>query len=269
MSLFKILVLTAVASLALLAQTSVSKAQDACEIIHRYEAQCGNLDPDTCIRYRQGFDYWNNAEHRVAWNDFYNLCGQDTSRDSHECVAYLGIADRCTPSVEAQPEPVMAYQQPPQYQVAEPGPEPAMIYQQPIQYQVLQPGPEPAVVHREPIQYQVCCQIAQQPQAEPAAEPVENPVMPVENPVAPAAPVRAPSIPEGPEGVLTENDIQNGGNPVSGKVVNEVGGSFQMSGAGCSFQGPQQGNFPAGAWTIFLAAFALLGRKRICISRRR
>jgi len=82
---------------------------DACTKIHTYESYCGNLKPDTCIQYREGFDYWHNAEQKRAWDEFYELCGQDVSRDSHDCIAYLNIGASCESTVEARPAPVEAY----------------------------------------------------------------------------------------------------------------------------------------------------------------
>lgn len=95
-------------------------ASESCAIIHKYESFCGNLEPQTCVTYRQGFNYWGNAEHKKAWDDFFQLCGQDSERDSHECVAYLGIEASCRPTVEPQPPPVMAYNNSEPVSLAEP-----------------------------------------------------------------------------------------------------------------------------------------------------
>lgn len=99
-----------------------ASASESCEIIHKYESFCGNLEPQTCVTYRQGFNYWGNAEHKKAWDDFFRLCGEDSERDSHECVAYLGIEASCRPTVEPQPPPVMAYNEPETLSLAVPQP---------------------------------------------------------------------------------------------------------------------------------------------------
>ena len=289
----KILTLASILSMSFFVP-SVSKAQSpqspelACDIIHRYEAFCGNLDPDACVRYRQGFDYWNNTEHRRVWDDYYQLCGQDTTRHSHECVEYLGISAQCTPSVEAPPEPVNAYQAPMQYRVADPAPQVAVAYREPIQYRVAEAEPTVAVAYREPIQYQVCCQV-ERPQAEQPAAPVGGPTVEVpgdpeavpsqpSNPIVgtPSSPQTPPSggpaIADGPQvsvaigardaGDSPHGDEAPGQEIISGKVTNGVGGSFQMSGAGCSFQGQTNADLAPAAWILFAVTLGLLRRKR-------
>lgn len=78
-------------------------ANQSCAVIHRYESYCRYLSPESCLQYIAGFDYWHNAEHQAAWDDFFHLCGEDPRRDPRACIAYLGIGDTCAPSVEAPP----------------------------------------------------------------------------------------------------------------------------------------------------------------------
>lgn len=261
MSCFKLLFLSLIASFSFIsgsmAQTP-SSAEAACEVIHRYESYCGNLSPDACFRYRQGFDYSGNAEQRQAWDDYFNLCGQDVSRYSHQCVAYLGIASECIPSVEAPLEP-------------------AVRYEQPTQYQVIDPVPV-SVAYERPLEYQVCCQ---SPAATPTAipvtpSPVESPSVelptdhvpgPADSPIAAtpaptALPIAEPSIPDGPAGAIAEDDADEEREFVPGKVTNSAPSFFQMSGTGCSLQSQASRSFQSVEWLALVAALAILASRR-------
>lgn len=95
----------------------------ACTTIKKYESLCRHLGPQDCVRFREGFDYWNNPEHKQAWDAFFQLCGEDPDRNSHACIAFLGIGDSCISTVPPPPPEVTAYREPLVFTVREPVPQ--------------------------------------------------------------------------------------------------------------------------------------------------
>ncbi len=73
-----------------------------CNVIHAYEAVCGNLRTNSCL-YREGFNYSGNLANQTAWDNFYNLCVTASpyqDRYSHECIELLSLGSSCTSTVE-------------------------------------------------------------------------------------------------------------------------------------------------------------------------
>lgn len=268
---FKLLAALAFAQIPLIFSPSMARAaassEASCETIHRYESYCGNLAADTCARNRQGFDYWHNAEHKQVWDDFFNLCGQDQSRNSRDCIAFLGIGAQCVPNSEAPPPLATRYEEPTVLQVANPPPL-ATRYEEPLQYGVLQPVPV-SVAYNPPVEYQVCCGTrapaatplpVETPPAEVPEVPVptsapEQPILATPTPVnVPPAQVTTSDDAEKPaiDGETSSSDQASGG----GKVTTGSTGLFQMSGTGCSLQGADSNPFASFEWIVLALVFA-------------
>lgn len=122
MSTLRFLRLAALAGLLVLAPIFPSHATvptdptGRCNVIHAYEAVCGNVRTGSCFS-KEGFNYSNPA-HQAAWDNFANLCVNVSpyqDRHSHECIEFLSLGSSCVSTVEPLVEyrmvtPVVQYE---------------------------------------------------------------------------------------------------------------------------------------------------------------